>query len=780
MTLYCPITGLNVFSEAEWRNQNVSNTFRSNFWIINGLIIYSRPEGYADLKGVIKSLALNDNVAQFISEDSPFVQIEDYAALSGASPEARKYFTNWMKDNKRTNTLIFCNLSLPMAVAIRMGRRLTSSNKEIHIAGNYSDALNQALAFIPPENFKHNKAPIDISKCYNNKIDSMSPIDIQSDAAWNIQTPEYSNQAVVVDHHILHSTSEGYLKSGHIPLIEDIRDLCQSALTENYRIEYIVVDCNRQIGGSRAARTKYMQSLKNWHQRYPLRMYIVYGANTFMKTALHLAKPLMPFKVRIAKDIGHAFQMIHSDRSEKVQTTHAEQKKKMIRQVTHEDIEKFMALIGSLDWEQEGIDYSFNVDKDHPFYFLYQSIALIKEELDDLLKQRNRLEEQLYQSRKMESIGTLAGGIAHDFNNLLMGIQGRASLIAMEAASSHPLTEHTNAIEKYINSAANLTKQLLGFARGGKYEVSLFDLNDLVLDSLDMFARTRKDICIHTGITQKPLIIEADEQQIEQVLLNIYINSGQAMPNGGKIRLETSNILLDNAQCKPYKAKPGTYAKILIADTGTGIDQATCKRIFEPFFTTKEKGRGTGLGLASAYGIIQNHGGWINVESEVGHGTIFKIYLPASEKEIPQEVTFENKVVQGSETILLVDDEEPIINVGTAILKKLGYEVVAAQGGRPAIETLQRSGEEIDLVILDMIMPGMDGGKVFDRIREIKPDMPVILSSGYSLNGQANEIMQRGCNGFMQKPFTVSEISQKVRKVINKTQEPAKKEIEIC
>lgn len=387
------------------------------------------------------------------------------------------------------------------------------------------------------------------------------------------------------------------------------------------------------------------------------------------------------------------------------------------------------------------------------------------------ISERSAMEQKLRRSEKMEALGTLAGGIAHDFNNLLMGIQGRSSLMTVELEPSHPHQEHFKAIEEYIQSATNLTRQLLGLARGGKYEVKPFDLNTLLRSTANMFGRTRKEIHIQTDTHHASLVIEADRGQIEQVLLNLFLNALQAMPQGGNLYLETRLVTLNDSDCQPYQIKAGRYAKVTVQDTGIGMDETTRQRIFDPFFTTKEKGRGTGLGLASADGIVKNHAGIITLSSTLGQGTRFDIHLPISEKAPQEEKAAPKKMVSGSETILLIDDEDMILNVGQAMLEKLGYRVIVARGGEVGLEEMTQHVNEIDLVIIDLIMPGMNGSVTFDRIREIQPAVTVVLSSGYAVDGEASEVLSRGCNGFIQKPFSLSELSNKIRTVIDDAKE---------
>ena len=382
------------------------------------------------------------------------------------------------------------------------------------------------------------------------------------------------------------------------------------------------------------------------------------------------------------------------------------------------------------------------------------------------ITERKRLEAQLRQAGKMESIGTLAGGIAHDFNNLLMGIQGNVSLMLMDMDSTHPYHDRLKNIENQVQSGARLTSHLLGYARKGRYEVKRLDLNQLVEETSDTFGRTRKEITIHRELAEDLFAIEADQTQIEQVLLNLFVNAADAMSGGGDLILKTMNTTHKEIKGKLYVPKPGKYVLLTVIDTGAGMDKKTMERIFEPFFTTKEMGRGTGLGLASAYGIIKGHGGYIDVGSRKGHGTTFSIHLPASEKRVQKAVKGAEHFIKRTGTILLVDDEEVILEVGQELLEAMGYRVLIAGDGKKAIEVYEKNQDDIDIVILDMVMPNMGGGEAYDRMKEINPDIKVLLSSGYGINGEASEILERGCDGFIQKPFKIKELSGRIRGIL--------------
>ena len=398
----------------------------------------------------------------------------------------------------------------------------------------------------------------------------------------------------------------------------------------------------------------------------------------------------------------------------------------------------------------------------------YQSIGFDITEFKQAEEEKKKLEAQLQQAQKMVAIGTLAGGIAHDFNNLLMGVQGNVSLMLMNMDSTHPYYERLMNIEKQVQSGARLTSHLLGYARKGRYEVKPIDLNRMVEETSETFGRTRKEINIHRQLAEELSAIEADTGQIEHMLLNLFVNAADAMSRGGDLILKTMNTNHKDMRGKVYDPRPGKYVLLTVSDTGTGMDKETMERIFDPFFTTKEMGRGTGLGLASAYGVVKGHSGYIDVDSDKGTGSTFSIYLPASQKRVEKAIKTTMEVTKGTGTVLLVDDEDVIQEVGKNLLEAMGYRVLLAGDGKEAVEVYGKNRDVIDIVMLDMVMPNMGGGEAYDCVKEINPDIKVLLSSGYSIDGEATEILERGCNGFIQKPFRMNELAEKIREILDK------------
>ena len=394
-----------------------------------------------------------------------------------------------------------------------------------------------------------------------------------------------------------------------------------------------------------------------------------------------------------------------------------------------------------------------------------EKLVEIKGFLVDVTLQ-TKLEAQLHKARKMETVGTLAGGIAHEFNNLLMTILGNTSLIQYDLDKTDPHFQMLVKIAEAVGRGVELTQQLLGYAKKGKYEVKPLDLNRLVQKTADTFGRSKRGIDIHYELSQDIPTILADQDQLEQVLLNLLANAADAMAGHGQLLLKTSNVTHVHIPATLYEPVPGDYIKLAVTDTGSGMDELTRDRVFDPFFTTKGMGHGKGLGLASVYGIIKSHGGYIEVETEKDRGSTFNIFLPASRKKILKAQASAGNDVSKGDVILIADDEDLVLGVGVNFLDRLGYKALIARNGYEAVEVYRKNRDAIGLVIMDMIMPHMGGGQAYDNIKKINPAAKVLLSSGYSIDGQAQEILNRGCDGFIQKPFGMKELASKIDEIL--------------
>ena len=401
---------------------------------------------------------------------------------------------------------------------------------------------------------------------------------------------------------------------------------------------------------------------------------------------------------------------------------------------------------------------------------LEASNKALMEEIEKNRAIQNELREKdkrLLHAQKMEAVGILAGGIAHDFNNLLMYIQGNISLVLLGMNASHIHYDKIKNIEEQVKSGVALTRQLLNFATQGERKLLPLDLNEVISKTVAMFARTRKEITVEMKLDEKLGRVNADRGQIEQILLNLYVNASHAMPGGGQLILRTENVSLSEEEARLFLVEAGDFVQVSVGDTGIGMDGETRERIFDPFFTTKGMDRGYGLGLTSVYGIVKGHQGFIDVRSQKGEGSTFLFYLPKTTGAMAeQDGSAEEVILGGRETVLFVDDERTIIEVMEETLETLGYRVLTADNGEEAIRLYREGKEEIDLVILDVIMPGMGGMETFEAMKAINNEVKVIFSSGYSVDHIAREIMDRGCRAFIQKPFNIETISRKVREVL--------------
>ena len=386
-----------------------------------------------------------------------------------------------------------------------------------------------------------------------------------------------------------------------------------------------------------------------------------------------------------------------------------------------------------------------------------------------------RLQEGLQQAQKMEAVGQLAGGVAHDFNNLLTGILGNLSLVQMGGGTEEGETpdELISTAKGAGERAAELVKQLLGFSRRTHLKVAVEDCNKVIRD-VDLLTRRTFDprITIELDIEEPLWGAKVDINMIDQVVMNMVVNAKDAMTGPGTISMSSRNVTLSEKNLSEnVKAAPGDYVAITVADDGEGMSPEVLKKIYEPFFTTKEQGKGTGLGLATSYGIVHQHGGWIDCTSKLGQGTVFTIYLPkaAGELAVKEERDLGSVADRGgSETILLVDDEKVVRTVAQSVLKHHGYKTLAAEDGLVALEYFEKGDEDIDLVLLDLTMPNLSGAETFKRIRAEYGDVPVIVCSGYAVNLDEFEA-ENGArpNGFVQKPYNIADLAHQVREVLN-------------
>jgi PAS domain S-box-containing protein len=381
-----------------------------------------------------------------------------------------------------------------------------------------------------------------------------------------------------------------------------------------------------------------------------------------------------------------------------------------------------------------------------------------------------QLETQLRQAQKIESLGRLAGGVAHDFNNLLTVINGYSDIILRGLPPNDPLHLSADAIKKAGERAAGLTQQLLAFSRKQIVKPRLLDLNTIVADSQRMLQRLiGEDVELTTQLDPSLGRVLSDPDQIYQVIINLAVNARDAMPEGGTLKIATGNVELDGSHRGRYPdAVPGSYVRISVTDTGTGMDEPTMQSAFEPFFTTKEPGKGTGLGLSTVHGIVRQSGGWIEVSSKVGEGTTFDIYLPRMDPGPPDRaVAALPETEHGGGTLLVVEDDEGVRGLTTGILESQGYRVLEAANGDEALAVEKEHAGEIDLVLTDIVLPGMNGKALYDRLRAVRPRIKVLFTSGYT----SDVISRSGLDqdvAWLPKPFDANSLTAKVREVLKR------------
>lgn len=470
------------------------------------------------------------------------------------------------------------------------------------------------------------------------------------------------------------------------------------------------------------------------------------------------------------------FSMIHPDDRQKAEEETA-------RSIAHKTPERLELRIRHKDgnWKVfETLGNWIYDSQDRPQHGILVSrdITERKQAEETLRESEEKLrlsEEQLRMSQKLEAVGQLAGGVAHDFNNLLTVISGYSELVLNRLSADDSNRPKIEEIKRAAERASGLTRQLLAFSRKQVLQPKLFDLNHLVTDMTKMLQRLIGENIEMTTIIGPEAPITADPGQMEQVLMNLVVNARDAMPNGGRLTIETAPVEFDETYVASHlNVQPGNYVMLAVSDTGQGMDADTRKHIFEPFFTTKEQGKGTGLGLSTVYGIVKQSGGDIWLYSEPGQGTVFKVYLPAA-NSVEQQATAaadRSELPRGTETILIVEDEPKIRELAIDCLSFCGYDVMSAGNGMEALDLLKETKRPIDLLLTDLVMPKLSGRELSEQVSIIQPSAKVLFMSGYTNDAIVNHGLLDGATSLIQKPFTLEALVRRVREVLD-GQQPA-------
>lgn len=1027
----CPVTGLPVLCKPEWTDVGIGKHFRANLSVIGNRILLSRPKGHAKRQDVQNVFNLNSTILAEEINGNPYVYIEDFSNLKGVSLRARKTYIDNIKKRDQLRGVIYFGLSPLLEMSVKLGKRLNIIKFNVQIAADYSQAVMLALEMLQDGEIKSDDSPV------GNEYRSVAlpekkgkRHDIVSNPDWDLQLDAYSVRLEVIDRRIIHSFSTGYMEEKHVEPIKIKRREACDAMCPITGFEYFIAGVSDLKGGSRRARKLYMDSLKEWNAYKPFRMYIIYGANRFMRTAANLARPFMPFKVRTAKDFESALKLISEEEVGMAETptqrgAGVSDEEAASSRKTRQYVDELLQCLGAVNWEIEGFDNDNNmeVDPSHPFRPVFEALELIKAELNELLEERRKSEEklkesekkyrelanslpqvvfetdmksnltfvnynafdlfgytqndfdkglnalqmispedqdramdeirrtmsgkssggaeytakrkdgstfpiliyskpiisedkpiglrgiivdlterrkmkeklresegflndvfesikdgicvlntdltirrvngvmeqwygenlplegkkchlcyqnsskpcdpcptlrclksgltereivqglpgspnkwlelysfpmkdrrsgkiagvvefvrditetknletQLRQSQKMEAIGTLAGGIAHDFNNLLTAIIGNTDLALLKSGKDNHEREELVEIKKAAKRAASLTSQLLAFSRRQVVQPKILNINEALGDMEKMLRRLiGEDIELSTVLKPGLGKVHIDPGQIDQILMNLVVNARDAMPQGGKLTIETSNVDLDMDYFRNHgvEEEPGPYMMLAISDTGTGMDEKTKSKIFDPFFSTKDKDKGTGLGLSTVYGIVKQNRGYVWVYSEPGGGATFKIFLPRAEGDAQPAKGQKPSTVKlrGSETILVVEDDDMVRDLACRILKRNGYKVLEAQCPEEAIKVSERHEEPIHLMLTDVVMPGMNGNDLAKRLEQLRPEMKTIYMSGYTDKAVVNHQILEPQLHFVQKPFRPLDLAREVREILD-------------
>jgi len=775
LTKTCPVTGLPVLIKPEWINVDRGGSYRVSCALIGKNIIMGRSSGYVKLPGLKKQLELTDElISTIIPPDSQYVWIEDYSNLKGVSRDARNYYINYMKSRKRLKGLIYFNVSPMFALTIKLAKRLYVLKFNVTIVDNYAEAVRLAVKMLVEGDALPEVWPGDLA--------------VTSSPNWSISIDDFTLMYEIIGDDIIHGRTVGFAEEKHFaPSFELAGKIIRAVKGPEEGFSYHVYGLTESLGIQRMARRAYIKSLIEFYGRYQFQMAIFYGASRILKGAIYAARLFVPFKVRVAKDLEEALEIIAEIKSRRGEEASVPEAGRRLDAPTYSQdqiqryIEELLGFLGSLDWKTDGVDGIEEIDTSHPFSQVFDALAFLKADLDNLFEERERAEkekeqllDQLARARKMEAIGTLAGGVAHDLNNILSGIVSYPELLLMQLPQDSPLRKSILTIQKSGEKAAAVVQDLLTLAGRGVMVEEPVNLNDIIIDYLkssefENLKFAHPELRLETNLDPDLLSISGSQIHLFNMIMNLVSNGAEAVSDGGKVAISTAGQYIE----KPIKGYDhvarGEYAVVEVSDDGAGLAPEDLERIFEPFFTKKVMGRsGTGLGMAVVWGTVKDHRGYIDVNSGQGAGTTFSVYLPADQgrKAIgPARLPAEDYLGR-HESVLVVDDVAEQREIAVLILEELGYSVETVSSGEAAVEYLRH--KPVDILVLDMIMePGIDGLETYRRIIDIHPGQKAIIASGFSETDRVREAQALGAGPYIKKPYTLEKIGMAIRRELD-------------
>jgi PAS domain S-box-containing protein len=907
--MLCPVTGLPVRSRPEWTNQRFGSTYRLTTRVIGDRIVLNQPSGVAELQDIVESLALTDAIIrEHIDTSAGYVHISDYAGMRGIAREARKHYVRYMQQRESMSGLIYFNVNTLFRIMIKLARRLSIVKFNVHIVKDYHAAMVMAVHLLGADpagrHADKSRQPYRASGVTEHH-ENGHPI-LRCDH-WRLALDDYRMTVEVIDRRIYHAICSGTLKAHHVASVARLRETVRRMLGLDQGFPVMITGTTHTHAMDRKARRLYMASVKQWHQKYPLDLYVFYNANRSVRTSAMLAIPFVPFKVKVVRDLAMA--LAQTDRI--VSTGNAGPGDDARPESAAEDpvhvVHQLLQFIGDIDWEQNGASIPAPVDDPHPFRPVFDAILLIKGELDALLEERRIAEkalresqqcfdevlkhsrdilfkrdlqtgafeymsdsvgeilgvspevarrngfegikafihpddlqrflafhqklqesrdpkhvdhliqyrmrdsqgkyrwlsetaavirdaegkpafvigsnrdvsrikaleadrqamtEQLLRSRKLEAVSTMAGGVAHNFNNLLMVVLGNLELMRMDVPPEDDLHRHIDAAEKAAQRAANLSTLMLTYVGQAKISAQTIDLNQTLPEMVAVLKTTVTGNAALTTIpAERPAWIHADSGKVLQVITNLVTNAVEACGERPlELRLHVDVQYFDSAQLSrvaPGEYLPaGSYVSLQVSDNGCGMDTETLDKVFDPFFTTKFTGRG--LGMAAVMGIMRAHRGGVSIDSRVDGGTAVTAYFPEHRPEKPSIPAPMPAIVKDRKTILLVDDEPLVLELGKQMLRRLGCDVLTAVDGFEALSVFEANRDQIHLAVLDIEMPRMDGRQTLIRLRETGARFPVLVATGFIETQAREKLKDVDVDGFIQKPFHVSQLQEKI------------------